>query len=101
MEGTIQMAIFGDVTQRLAGNSYVEGSESHIEINQELAIKTGTGALLIRVCPAHVYSENEDGTIGVMYAACLECGTCLALASPGTLKWHYPKGGEGIVYREG
>ena len=95
------MTKFGNVTQRLAGNKYVEDEESHIEIDQELARKTGTGKLLIRVCPAHVYSENQDGTIGVMYAGCLECGTCLALAIPGTLKWKYPNGGYGIVYREG
>lgn len=95
------MTDFGDVTQRLAGNTYVEDAESHIEVNQERAKATGQGQLLIKVCPAHVYSENEDGTIGVMYAACLECGTCRALADPDVLKWHYPNGGSGIVFREG
>lgn len=91
----------GNVTQRLASNSFVEDHESHIEINQELAKKTGVGKMLIRVCPAHVYSENEDGNIGIMYAACMECGTCLALAGSEVLKWHYPTGGCGIVFREG
>lgn len=55
----------------------------------------------MRVCPAHVYSEEADGTISVEYAACLEYGTCLAVAAPGALKWHYPRGGFGISYREG
>ncbi len=95
------MTIFGDVTQRLAGNSYTVDEESHIEVNQNLAKETGTGKLLVKVCPAHVYSENEDGTIGVMFAACMECGTCLAVASPGSLKWHYPNSGFGIAFREG
>ncbi|UJX41232.1 4Fe-4S dicluster domain-containing protein [Desulfovibrio sp. JY] len=95
------MTIFGDVTQRLAGNTYVVDEQSHIEVNQEIARKTGTGKLLVRVCPAHVYSENEDGTIGVLFAACLECGTCRALASPDALTWHYPNGGFGIAFREG
>lgn len=95
------MTDFGDVTQRLAGNTYVVDEVSHIEIDQDLARKNGTGKLLVRVCPAHVYSENQDGSIAILFAACLECGTCLALASPGTLKWHYPNGGFGIAFREG
>jgi ferredoxin-like protein FixX len=37
----------------------------------------------------------------VNYAACLECGTCKAMAAPGALTWHYPRGGFGIAYREG
>lgn len=93
---------YGSVNDRLAKNLYtVDEGNSHIEINQEIARATGTGKLLVRVCPAHVYSEEPDGTIAVEYAACLECGTCLAVAAPGALSWHYPEGGTGITYREG
>lgn len=93
---------FGTVPERLAKDLYnVDEGNPHIEVNQEIAKATGTGKLLVKVCPAHVYSEEEDGTISVEYAACLECGTCLAVAAPGALKWHYPAGGMGIVYREG
>lgn len=91
-----------EIPQRLATNRYLtDEEESHIEVNQELARVSGTGRLLVAVCPAHVYAEEADGTISVEYAACLECGTCLAVAAPGTLKWHYPRGGMGISYREG
>lgn len=96
------MAQFGSITDRLAGNTYhLDESESHIVVNQEIAKRTGTGKLLVRVCPAHVYSEEPDGTINVTYAACLECGTCRAVAAPGALEWHYPSGGFGIAFREG
>lgn len=96
------MAKFGSIVERLNGNLYhLDEEESHIEVNQEIAKKTGTGKLLVRICPAHVYSEEENGNIGVSYAACLECGTCLAVAAPGSLKWHYPKGGCGVSFREG
>lgn len=96
------MAQFGSIVERLNGNLYhLDEEESHIEVNQEIAKKTGIGKLLVRICPAHVYSEEADGTIGVSYAACLECGTCLAVASGGALKWHYPKGGCGVCFREG
>ena len=96
------MSEFGSVTDRLAGNVFnLDESRSHITVDQEIARRTGTGRLLVRVCPAGVYSEEPDGTIGVNYAACLECGTCRAMATPGALKWHYPEGGYGIQFREG
>lgn len=83
---------FGSVACRLAKNHYdVDEDNSHIHVNQDIARGTGTGKLLVRVCPAHVYSEESDGTISVEYAACLECGTCLAVAAPGSLEWHYPQ----------
>lgn len=93
---------WGTVNDRLAKNSYaVDEGNSHIVVHQEEARRTGTGKLLVRVCPAHVYSEDADGAIAVEYAACLECGTCLAVAAPGTLDWHYPQGSMGIAFREG
>lgn len=90
------------VSARLAKNTYnLDEEESHIEVNQELARTTGAGKLLEQVCPAHVYSAEEDGSVRVEYAACLECGTCLAVAPEGVLKWHYPRSGFGIMFREG
>ena len=90
------------IPQRLNVNRYeLDDEESHIEVNQELAKATGTGKRIVAVCPAHVYAEEADGSISVEYAACLECGTCLAVASPGALTWHYPRGGMGIQFREG
>ncbi len=92
----------GSIAERLARNSVALDEESsHIVVNQEVARATGTGRLLVQVCPAHVYAEDADGTITATYAACLECGTCLAVAAPGALTWRYPRGGYGIVYREG
>ncbi len=74
----------GTVPERLAQNRYaLDEEESHIEVDQAIARSTGTGKLLVRVCPAHVFSEAPDGSIIVQYAACLECGTCLAVAAPG------------------
>ena len=46
----------GSVTERLARNHYdVDEENSHIHIDQDIARRTGTGKLLVRVCPAHVY----------------------------------------------
>lgn len=90
------------VPERLAANHYAtDEEERHIEVDQDLARRTGTGARIVAVCPAHVYAEEPDGTISVEYAACLECGACFAVASPGALRWHYPRGGRGIEFRQG
>ncbi len=90
------------IRELLAKNLYkTDPDGSHIHVNQEVARRTGAARILIEVCPARVYREKEDGTIGVEYAACLECGACLAVAPPGSLEWHYPRGGFGVQFREG
>ena len=92
----------GSIPDRLNRDLFETDEQgSHIEINQDIARRTGTGRLLVRICPAHVFAEEADGTISVEHAACLECGTCLAVAAPGALTWHYTRAGFGIVYREG
>jgi ferredoxin like protein len=96
------MVTIGPVPERLSKNRYdLDKVHSHIEVHQDVARRTGTASVLVRVCPAHVYAEEADGTISVSEAACLECGTCMAVAAPGALTWHYPRGGFGIAYREG
>jgi ferredoxin like protein len=96
------MLDIGTVPERLARNRYVLDEEtSHIEVDQAAVRKAGIGELLMRVCPAHVYSRGPDGSIVVQHAACLECGACLAVAPAGSLRWHYPRGGFGVMYREG
>ncbi|WP_220457941.1 MULTISPECIES: ferredoxin family protein [unclassified Actinotalea] len=89
------------VPERLARTTFtIDEEESHIAIDQELCRSTGTDKAIIAVCPAGVYSE-QDGRVVADYAACVECGTCLAVAAPGALRWHYPRGGFGVSYREG
>lgn len=93
---------FGTVTERLDKNHYeTDREQSHIAIDQEKAKAADAGPLLVRICPAHVYSMQPDGSIGVMAVACLECGACLAVAPPGVLSWRYPRSGMGVVFREG
>lgn len=93
---------FIPVPELLARDRFeTDEDESHIEVNQEAVRAAGCGAALVACCPARVYTQEDDDTITVEYAACLECGTCLAVAPPGTLRWHYPRGGFGVSFREG
>jgi len=90
------------VPELLAKNRFeLDEEESHIEVDQAVVKATGCGQAMVRCCPAHVYAEEADGTLSVEYAACLECGTCVVVAAPGALRWHYPRGGFGIQFREG
>jgi hypothetical protein len=47
---------------------------SHIEVDQAAVRSAGVGQLLVRICPAHVYSQAPDGSLVVQHAACLKCG---------------------------
>ncbi len=90
------------VPARLGVNRFeIDEEEPHISVDQDLCRSTGTGDRIIAVCPARVYSRGPAGEVLVDAAACLECGTCLAVASPGALTWHYPRGGYGVQLREG
>ena len=96
------MLTIGTVPERLARNRYsLDEEASHIEVDQAVVRSAGAAELLVRICPAHVYSRARDGSIVVQHAACLECGAFLAVAPPGALRWHYPRGGFGVAYREG
>ncbi len=83
----------------------IAGAPQHMEGVRDarivVAINNDPGAPVFRLCPAHVYTEEPDGTLSVAHAACMECGTCLAVAAPGSLTWHYPRGGFGVAFREG
>lgn len=90
------------VADRLARNRFeLDEEESHIEVDQDVVRATGCGPTLVAVCPARVYASRPDGGLDVEYAACLECGTCRAVAPEGALTWHYPRGGFGVSFREG
>jgi ferredoxin like protein len=91
----------GGLPERLAKARFTTDATSHIVVDQAAARAAQAGPLLVRVCPAGVYSLQDDGSVGVLHAACLECGTCLAVAPPGVLEWHYPAGGMGVAFRQG
>ena len=88
------------VEKRLQANHVdIDENHCHIEVNQAMCAGM-TGDLLIAVCPAGVYSRAANGDMLVEFAACLECGTCLAVA-PQAQNWVYPRGAHGIRYIEG
>lgn len=77
----------------------VDEGEPHIIINSSLC-KSCQDKRCLYVCPAGLYSE-QNGEIIVEWAGCLECGTCRAVCEKKALEWKYPRGGFGIIYRQG
>lgn len=89
------------VAEKLSINKYeLDDGHPHIEVNNEVCQTICKSKACLFVCPANVYSE-QDGVIIADWAGCLECGTCRAACPHDALKWEYPRGGFGVVYRHG
>lgn len=91
-----------NVAEKLGVNKFnTDEHNSHIEVDKEYADKNEV-ARLVRVCPAAVYSLDENGAMFFEYLGCLECGTCKVLSEGKVVKsWNYPLGTRGIEYRLG
>ncbi len=81
----------------------VDEANAHIELADELAkLDAEEFGKLIRVCPAGLYREDEDGSRTFDYAGCLECGTCrIACGDTIVSKWEQPGPTMGVQYRFG
>ncbi|HEX3010749.1 MAG TPA: 4Fe-4S dicluster domain-containing protein [Syntrophomonadaceae bacterium] len=100
MEGGEEPINGMSVAEKLAFNKYELNETSHIELNKEVCQNQCTKQVCLFICPAKVYTE-KNGNIMVDHAGCLECGTCLVACTQKSLKWKYPDGGIGIIYRNG
>lgn len=85
---------------KLGLDVFKEAKEFHIKIKpgkeKDVRLKQA-----ILVCPAGLYSENEQGAIMISTDGCLECGTCLLTCGDELLEWNYPCGGSGVQFRFG
>jgi ferredoxin like protein len=54
----------------------------------------------ITACPANLFVPTSDGGIVFNYEQCFECGTCYLVCNvEGAIRWSYPEGGFGVVFR--
>lgn len=93
------------VDELIAVNKFaVDETTAHIELSDDDYAKLPASEFgkLVRVCPAGLYREDEDGTRSFDYAGCLECGTCrIACEDTIVKKWEQPAPFMGVEYRFG
>lgn len=88
------------VQEKLGVNKYELDEYTHITIDKEMCRGGCDGRICLKICPAGVYTEKGD-EIAVDHAGCLECGTCYVACPRSAIRWEYPHGGFGVVYRNG
>ena len=91
-----------DASELLFLNKFrVDEKQAHIVLNKELCAKCETKPCLV-VCPASLYTLDDNEQISFNYAGCLECGTCRTMCQDkGISLWQYPRGKCGVTYRKG
>ncbi|HWQ75412.1 MAG TPA: 4Fe-4S dicluster domain-containing protein [Syntrophomonas sp.] len=85
---------------KLGLDVFKENKDFHITIIPGKERDTRLKKAII-VCPAGLYSENDQGDVELSVDGCLECGTCLLACGNEVLEWHYPTGGSGVQFRFG
>jgi len=76
--------------------------ESHLKIlNPEVCVRDCEDQPCLTICPARVYTLEEDGHINVAYEGCLECGSCRIGCPHMNIDWRFPRGGFGVRHKFG
>jgi ferredoxin like protein len=90
-----------NIEAKLGLNVFKIDSEPHIHIDHEVCQAECQIQSCLFICPAELYSPDDEGKIQVNFEGCLECGACFIACSYGALTWHYPRAGYGVQYRFG
>jgi len=55
------------------------------------------------ICPAGVFTwdNRPDSPIQGRYERCVECGACRLACPAGAVEFTYPRGGYGVIFRQG
>ncbi len=89
-----------NLKSKLGKNVFKPVKESHIRIRPGFE-KDPRLRAAIYVCPAGLYTRDDQGTVQLEIDGCLECGTCRIACGTEVLEWNYPVGGTGVQFRFG
>jgi ferredoxin like protein len=86
---------------RMALVEFRLSERAHITVDTEVCRACPTRAC-VHACPADLFAPTADGGIVFSYEQCFECGLCYQLCDgDGAIRWSYPDGGHGVVFRKG
>lgn len=87
--------------KKLSTIKYEPDANSHLNPDIEQC-KHCESKMCTKVCPAGVYEWiDEEKHLLVKYENCLECGACRISCEKQCLKWEYPKGTKGVIFKRG
>ena len=73
---------------------------AHITVNGDACDGCTTQAC-VTACPANLFVPKAGGGILFNYEQCFECGTCYMVCNTeGAIRWDYPEGGHGVVFKK-
>ena len=95
-------AELASMEDRLYTVKYTDSGESHLGVTipgicEEKCVTQDCES----VCPADVWTVENDGVPTIAYENCLECGSCRFACSHGNVEWEYPETGAGVSYKFG
>jgi ferredoxin like protein len=90
-----------NIEDKLGLDVFKIDTEPHIIINQDVCRTKCQIRYCLHICPASLYTQDNEGDVQVNYEGCLECGACLIACTDEALTWHYPRAGFGVQYRFG
>lgn len=91
--------------ERMGRVEFRVADEPHIVVDTDVC-RTCPTKVCVHACPADLFVPTSDGGILFNYEQCFECGTCYLVCDGGTperpaIRWSYPEGGQGVVFRHG
>lgn len=90
------------IEDKLFLNRFQADKHSHLKIVDKDACLKCDNKPCTYICPAKVYVWNEtENQIMTAYEGCVECGSCRYACPPGVIDWRNPRGGFGIIYKNG
>jgi ferredoxin like protein len=91
-----------DIDKKLSTVKYrPDNTECHLKPDTKkcLACKS---KVCTYICPASVYEwDEENKKLIIKYENCLECGACRIACEKKCIDWQYPKGTNGVTFKQG
>ena len=91
-----------NIEDKLFLNRFQVDDTSHLRIvDPKLCLEECRDQPCLYLCPARVYTLEQDGRINTAYEGCLECGSCRIGCPELNIEWRFPRGGYGVRHKFG